>query len=245
MDFSKLLAQHKEFNAIWDQVRAYTMTSKERGYALYESVNTVVQNEIPGAFVECGTWKGGSAMLITLTLIACGARNREIYLFDTFSGMTAPGPMDRDIDDQLAGELIAGSRGRKIAQLVRAAAPIEAVRLAVESTGYDMRLVRFVEGNVSETLPRTNTLRIALLRLDTDFYDSTMAELRHLYPRLVQGGIIIVDDYGHWQGARKAVDEYFSDPQVPFARPMLWAIDYTGRGGVKLESADDVEIVRD
>jgi predicted O-methyltransferase YrrM len=107
-----------------------------------------------------------------------------------------------------------------------------------------MRLVRFVVGDVRETLQRTQTLRIALLRLDTDFYDSTIAELRHLYPRLTRAGIIIIDDYGHWSGARKAVEDYFADPKVSYRRPMLWVIDYTARGAIKTEDEANLELER-
>lgn len=244
MDFSQHLTKVSEFNAIWEKVQPYTMTSRERAFALWSAVNTVVDNRIPGAFVECGVWKGGSSMLIALTLQSRGIVDRELFLFDTFDGMTAPGPADLDLEDQPAAALMAGSRGDEVAELVRAAAPLEGVRAAMESTGYDMRLVRFIKGDVRQTLIRTQTLGVALLRLDTDFYDSTMAELLALYPRLAQGGVLIVDDYGHWQGAQKAVDEYFADPKTPFARPMLWAIDYTGRGGVKIEAGDRGEIER-
>ena len=73
---------------------------------------------------------------------------------------------------------------------------------------------------------------IALLRLDTDWYESTLHELEHLYPRLGRGGVIIIDDYGHWQGARKAVDEYVSRNRL---RLLLTAVDYTGRVAVKID----------
>lgn len=236
--FSQHLTKNPDFNVIWDKVRPYTMTSRARAFALWSAVNTVIDNGTQGAFVECGVWKGGSSMLIALTLLSRGITDRDLFLFDTFTGMTPPGPADRDLEDRPAAALLAGSEGEALAELIRAAAPLEGVQQAMESTGYDIRRIRFVVGDVRQTLVQTQTLGIALLRLDTDFYDSTMAELHTLYPRLAQGGVLIVDDYGHWQGAQKAVDEYFADPKVPFARPMLWAIDYTGRGGVKMEALD-------
>lgn len=232
------------FLEIWNRVRPFTMTSIERGYALWQAVNTILDNDIPGSFVECGVWRGGSSMLIALTLLSRGAGHREIYLFDTFEGMSEPGPFDKDVDGLHATTLMEGARGPEIATLVKAAAPEDGVREVMESTGYDMRLVRFVRGDVCHTLARTQTLRIALLRLDTDFYDNTMAELQHLYPRLAQGGILIIDDYGHWEGARRAVDAFFADPGTGFARPMLWRIDYTGRGAVKTDSHERIEIER-
>ncbi len=244
MDVSQHLTKNPEFNEIWEKIQPYTMTSHERAFALWTAVNTVIDNGIEGAFVECGVWKGGSSMLIALTLLSRGISDRELFMFDTFTGMTDPGPADLDMENQPAGDLMAGNRGEEVADLVRAAAPLDGVRAAMESTGYDMSFVRFIEGDVRQTLVQTQTLGIALLRLDTDFYDSTMAELLALYPRLTQGGILIIDDYGHWQGAQLAVDEYFADPAVPFIRPMLWAIDYTGRGGIKLEESGRGEIER-
>jgi len=237
-------AEDLHFCAAWNRVLPHTMTSRERGFALWQAVHAVLDNGIAGAFVECGVWKGGSSMLIALALMARGVTGREIFLFDTFAGMTPPGPEDLDLNGEHARDLMAGSKGDRIAELVRAEASLGAVRAAVASTGYDMRLVRLVPGDVVQTLPVTQTLRIALLRLDTDFYDSTMAELTHLYPRLAAGGVMIIDDYGHWQGARRAVDEYFAKNATGYLRPMLWAIDYTGRGAVKLDAREQVEIAR-
>ncbi len=233
-----------EFTILWNRVAPFSMTSPERGFALWTAVNSVISNNIPGAFVECGVWKGGSSMLIALTLLQRGIVDRALYLFDTFVGMTPPGPEDVDLNGEHAADLMAGTRGPEIAELVKAAISLEDVIAAIAGTGYDMRLVRLVKGDVSETLPKTQTLRICLLRLDTDFYDSTLAELRALYPRLAPGGPLIIDDYGHWLGARQAVEDYFADPTTEFSRPVLWAIDYTGRGGVKTEATGDIEIAR-
>jgi O-methyltransferase len=104
------------------------------------------------------------------------------------------------------------------------------VRGAVLSTGYPDERVHLVEGRVEETLPGGAPAEIALLRLDTDWYESTKHELEHLYPRLSPGGVLILDDYGHYEGARRAVDEYF---EAEGGRPLLSRIDYTGRIGVK------------
>ena len=109
---------------------------------------------------------------------------------------------------------------------VQAYASLEEVRAAMRSTGYPWVNFVFVPGRVEETLPGTATGEIALLRLDTDWYESTYHELQYLWPRLVTGGVLILDDYGHWQGAKRAVDEYFSRSQP---RPELHVIDYTAR----------------
>lgn len=232
------------FEAAWACVSPHTMTSRERGRALWDAVHHVLDAGIPGAFVECGVWKGGSAMLIALALRARGDSWREIILFDTFAGMTEPSDLDCDLHGLLAADLMAGTAGEATACLVKAAASKGEVRAAMASTGHDMRLVRFVKGDVRQTLARTQTLRIALLRLDTDFHDSTLAELTQLYPRLAAGGVLIIDDYGHWQGARRAVEDYFAANAEGYRRPMLWPIDYTGRGAIKTDTREKVEIAR-
>jgi hypothetical protein len=102
------------------------------------------------------------------------------------------------------------------------------VRDAVASTSYDMSLVTMVRGKVEDTIPGDVPPSIAILRLDTDWYESTIHELEHLYPRLSPGGVLIIDDYGYYTGARQAVDEYFADTPVYLAR-----LDYTGRVAIK------------
>jgi len=106
----------------------------------------------------------------------------------------------------------------------------DAVRATLTQSGYPTGRLHFVRGPVETTLPEHAPERLALLRLDTDWYESTRHELQHLYPRLSEGGVLIVDDYGHWEGARRAVDEYFE--RHPPA-PLLNRIDYTGRIAVK------------
>ena len=203
-------------------VEPYTMTSTERIHALVHAVRHIVRNRIAGDMVECGVWKGGSVMAMALTLLQLGERDRSLYLFDTFSGMTAPS--DVDVDYQ-------GQQAHVILDAVRCEASQQEVEKAVFSTGYDREKIHFVSGRVEETIPDHAPASIALLRLDTDWYESTQHELRHLFPRLARGGVIIIDDYGHWRGARQAVDEYIAQNQIPL---FLHRIDYTGRIGVKL-----------
>jgi hypothetical protein len=182
----------------------------------------VVRNRIAGDMVECGVWKGGSVMAMALTLLQLGERDRSLYLFDTFSGMTPPS--DVDVDYQ-------GQQAQVILDAVRCEASQQEVENAVFSTGYDREKIHFVPGRVEETIPAYAPESIALLRLDTDWYESTQHELVHLFPRLARGGVIIIDDYGHWRGARQAVDEYIAQRQIPL---LLHRIDYTGRIAVKL-----------
>jgi O-methyltransferase len=214
-----------EENAIIDRVAPYTMTSIERQIALIRSVRYVVAHKIEGSFVECGVWKGGSSMAIALTLIQEGATDREMYLFDTFEGMSPPGECDRAADGTPAQSYLDWDPAKT--GLVWAVASINDVRQNMASTGYGEDHVHYIKGPVELTLPLfAPNGPIALLRLDTDWYDSTKHELVHLFPFVSNGGILIVDDYGHWQGARKAVDEYFSALGRPY---FLHRIDYTGR----------------
>jgi hypothetical protein len=198
-----------------ERVRAFTQTSPERLAALCAAVEHVVRRRIEGAVVECGVWKGGSMMAVALTLLRLGDAQRDLYAYDTFTGMPEPTVGDVDFAGYscTAGENAVGVRE---------------VAAALATTGYDPGRFHFVEGKVEATIPKRVPERIALLRLDTDWYESTRHELEHLYPLLAPGGILIIDDYGHFRGAREAVDEYFADEPVFLSR-----IDYTGRLVVK------------
>lgn len=208
------------------------MTTPERIEAVVRAVEYIVKANIAGAFVECGVWKGGSMMAIAETLLRLGQSDRALYLFDTFQGMTAPAERDRDY----RGKPAAGAMAREPrTSPLWAVAPIEEVRQNMQRTGYPTQRVTFVPGLVEETIPREAPERIALLRLDTDWYKSTRHEMEHLFPRLSSGGVLIVDDYGHWSGARQAVDEYLDDHDVPL---LLCRIDYTGRIAVKSPPLD-------
>jgi O-methyltransferase len=214
----------ESFSPIWRQVRPYTMTSPERGYALYNAIRHVVRYDIPGSIVECGVWRGGSMMLAALTLIEASDTTRDLYLFDTFAGMVNPSPVDRRGEDgaPAADLLDAAARSTQLWGI----APLEEVETALASTDYPSDRVHFVQGPVEETVPKNAPEQIALLRLDTDWYESTKHELFHLTPRVVADGILIVDDYGHWLGARQAVDEYLEEQERPI---LLNRIDNTGR----------------
>ena len=217
------------FTEIWNQCQPFTMTSAERGSALFRSIAHIAYNAIPGAIVELGVWRGGSAMIAIKAMQHFGIE-RDIWLFDTFNGMTAPSNFDVDHQGKSAAEQLQQTESEKNSALIWAYASQEEVHANIATTGYPDRLIHFVKGNVLKTVPNATVDTIALLRLDTDFYDSTRVELEYFYPLLVAQGILIIDDYGHWKGCRLAVDEFFSKLKdsgqtVPF----LAAIDYTGR----------------
>ncbi|HEY8377853.1 MAG TPA: TylF/MycF/NovP-related O-methyltransferase [Nannocystis sp.] len=212
------------FQAIHDRARPYTMTSTERMYALYQAARYVVRAKIPGDFVECGVWKGGSAMVAALTFLELGDTSRHLYLYDTFEGMTEPSA--RDVSIRGHNPLRDWQRIRGSDDRIYCRNTLADSTQSVGSTGYPPERVHFVKGKVEETIPGTIPEQIAILRLDTDWYASTHHELVHLYPRLVRGGVLIIDDYGHWRGAREAVDDYFAAQGIT---PLLQRIDYTGR----------------
>jgi O-methyltransferase len=206
-------------------VRRYTMTSPARLSALIDGVEHVVAARVPGALVECGVWRGGSMMAVALTLQRLGDTDRDLFLFDTYSGMTQP--THEDVNSHYDGYSLSRMFERRKNW---SGVPAEEVRHAMASTGYPMDRVHIVEGPVEETLPANAPEAIALLRLDTDWYRSTRHEMEHLYPRLAAGGVLVLDDYGHYLGARRAIDEYFATHGDPL---LLNRVDYTGRIAVK------------
>jgi hypothetical protein len=204
------------------------MTSLDRLAALCGAVEYVIENQIPGAYVECGVWRGGSSMAAALTYRRLGKESVDIFLFDTYAGMSVPGDEDiRQGTGATAKDMLAKANNKSP---IRAHAPIDAVRRNLESTNYPSSRLHFVKGMVEDTIPSHAPREISILRLDTDWYASTKHELIHLFPRLSSNGILIIDDYGDWAGARKAVDEYFAT--LSFT-PLLGRIDNTGRLCVK------------
>lgn len=214
---------------IYSRVKPYTMTSPERVIALCEAVRYVDRSRVPGAIVECGVWRGGSSMAAALMMAALGRTDREMWLFDTFEGMSTPTDADRRASDAAgAAQLLKTSRR---SEKIWCYSPLDEVRANLASTGYPEARVFFVQGRVEDTIPEQAPERIAILRLDTDWYESTRHELEHLFPRLAVGGVLIIDDYGAWEGARRAVDEFIARAPAPI---LLNRIDETGRISVKL-----------
>jgi O-methyltransferase len=212
----------KTDNQIIAACSPYTKTSRERLLALISATRRICDLGVIGDIVECGVWRGGSMMAAAMVLAEAG-ESRMIHLFDTFDGMPPPGAEDIDLAGSAAAGLLASQD--KATGDVWSACPAEEVERNMASTGYPH--CRLVAGMVEDTVPAEAPESIAVLRLDTDWYASTKHELEHLYPRLVSGGVLIIDDYGHWRGAKKAVDEYFGG-SLRFDE-----IDYTGRIAIK------------
>ncbi len=220
-------AIHQE---IIEKVRPYTMTSNERLYGLIESVQYIIKNNIQGDFVECGVWKGGSMMAIAETLKHLGVTNRQLYLYDTFAGMTAPTEEDIDQLNRDASSQLIQEAGKKTESIVWAYSSLDEVKNNLAKTNYPAELIHYVEGDVLLTIPQTISTQIGLLRLDTDWYESTKHEMIHLYPKLVSKGVLIIDDYGFWKGSRKAIDEYIHEQNISL---LLHRMDETGRSAIK------------
>jgi hypothetical protein len=207
---------------ILERVAPFTMTTADRLLALIDAARYVHRLQIPGAFVECGVWRGGSSMAAALTLLDCGCNTREFYLYDTYEGMTAPSDIDVSHDGVSAAEQLQTTpRGSG----VWCEASETEVRNNMLATGWPSPLIHLIKGPVEQTIPTVTPGRIAILRLDTDWYESTRHELTHLFPLLSHGGVLIIDDYGHWKGSRRATDEFLAGHPDFF----LHRVDYTCR----------------
>ncbi|QKG80636.1 TylF/MycF/NovP-related O-methyltransferase [Tenuifilum thalassicum] len=227
---SNVRDKDERFKRIYERCKKFTMTPEDRMYALYKAVEYIIKANIPGDFVECGVWRGGSAMLITYTLLDLNVVDRKIYLYDTFQGMPRPTENDYRVSDKNIRAFDKWKKNQKENYNSLCYASLSVVKKNMALTKYPSNNIVFVKGKVEETIPNTMPSKIAILRLDTDWYESTKHELIHLFPLLAKNGVLIVDDYGHWAGSKKAVDEYFSNKPILFNR-----IDYSGRIAIKIE----------
>ncbi|MEX0636016.1 MAG: TylF/MycF/NovP-related O-methyltransferase, partial [Ferruginibacter sp.] len=215
---------------IFKKVQPFTMTSPERIYSLMEAVKYICRHKIEGDIVECGVWKGGSMLAVAETLVNQKISDKQLLLYDTFEGMPEPTEHDQDFTGNNAHAILNKNQNKE-ENLVWAYSPLDAVQKTLSLSSYDKKNIRYIVGKVEDTIPQDIPEKIALLRLDTDWYESTKHELIHLFPRLQKGGVLIIDDYGFWKGARKAVDEYFAENNIPI---LLNTIDDTGRIAKKL-----------
>ena len=234
-----------EYFDIIRQVLPYTLTTPARLFVLIEAVKYVINNNIEGDIVECGVWKGGSMMAAALALLEMNATDRDLYLYDTFKGMTKPSEEDVTICGDTAHEDYLHRVKRKAPEVYPYTlkrddkrdmsnwcySSLEEVRKNMFSLRYPRDRIFFIQGRVEDTIPHHVPAGISILRLDTDFYESTKHELEHLFPRVSQGGVLIIDDYGHWLGQKKAVDEYIQEHRTTI---FLNRVDFSCRVGVKI-----------
>jgi O-methyltransferase len=196
----------EEYREIITAVRPYTMTGNDKLHALITATRYIHRYQVPGAVVECGVWRGGSMHAVARTLDRLGDYSRDLYLYDTFEGMTEPTEKDRRVDGQPAAAILATSDKQRSSTW--AYASLEDVQAGFADVPYPSERVHFIKGRIEDTVPAEVPDEIAILRLDTDWYESTAHEFEHLYPRLVSGGVLIIDDYGFWQGSRQATHEF-------------------------------------
>ena len=199
------------FSHLYRKIRSRTMCSNARLRGLYGAVTYVVRNGIPGDLVECGCASGGSGAMMALTLRHLGA-HRALWMFDTFEGLPAPTADDPDYE---IADLFTGTC---VGTLEEVQDLFKRLQVAEE--------VQFVKGLFQDTLPYSHVGQIALLHIDGDWYESVKVCLENLYDRVTPGGIIQLDDYGYWKGARKAVDEFLEKREI---HEPLQRLDYSGR----------------
>lgn len=199
-------------------VKPFTMTSEERIISLFESLEYIRLNNIEGDFVECGVWKGGNILGMMEYLSYHNMLDRKVWIYDTFEGMTNPEDDDVDFNNTKAKDII---------DSVRCYSPLEEVKINLSSSSLPNDRLVYVVGDICETLDYEKNIpnKISILRLDTDWYKSTKKEMEVLYPKLINNGVLIVDDYGHWKGSKKAVDDYITDQKLNLK---IEKIDYTG-----------------
>lgn len=186
------------FEALYRAVHHLTLVSRDRCFVLWKTLQQAVR--LPGHFVECGVYRGGTALLAARTL-AGRVRDRELHLFDSFAGMPST---TSGVDRFRSGDL-AGTSAKAVSELL---APHPFVRLHV--------------GFIPDTFAGLSLDRVAWAHVDVDLYQSVRDATSFLYPRLVPGGFLLFDDYGFpsCAGARRAVDEAFAGrPELPLCLP--------------------------
>lgn len=206
----------------------YSMTSVPSIWALIKATNYIIKNKIPGDFVECGIWKGGNIILIKKLLVNLNI-SRKIFCYDTFEGLTEPDARDEPWHNRYKTKEVWKKKNKKNYNNW-CYSSYDSVLNNFKKELKNQKNIKLIKGKVEETLKIKKNLpkKISLLRLDTDWYKSTKIELEKLYPLLAKGGVLLIDDYGHWKGARKATDEYFKNSKILMSR-----IDYTCRMIIK------------
>lgn len=205
------------------KIKPYTMVSYSRLLNVCELSKKVEKDKLDGCFVECGVWRGGCAAV--MASIAHRARsNRRIWLFDSFEGL--PEPSEKD--GNLAKAYADGKNFGRLRSIGKAVASLSSVEeLLFSKLGLSKENVSIVKGWFQETLPyyKEEIGPIAILRIDADWYESTKLCLEYLYDNVVRGGYVILDDYGCWEGCRRATDEFLEERN---SRVELQKIDSTG-----------------
>lgn len=216
-------------NKIIKQIRPYTMLSEARLASLYTQVKYCEQHNIRGDYMECGVWKGGAVGLMALTNQLYGTKRRNLYLFDSFDDICPPDPeLDgvRAIQDTLKYSNAADLHLSKSKHLKPIKGFYDSIggkgtlsqnkKLIISQIGYEKKYVHLYKGWFEDTIPKFSkeVNRLAILRIDADWYKSVSICLKYFCPKVVKGGFIIVDDYGYYEGCTRAVNEYFLEHHI-------------------------------
>ncbi len=187
------------FWRVFKKCEPYSMIGVDAFYNIFKSVEYITKNKLAGDFVECGVFLGGAAMAVAEFLAYFEGIKRKIFLYDTFEGFP-----DNTKDYDVRGNEVKFHRHENFRDVVER---------NLASCEYDLEQFEIIPGCVEDTLAVASNLpeRISYLRLDTDYYESTKVEFHVLYPRLVARGICTIDDYGTFQGAQRATDEYLAE----------------------------------
>jgi hypothetical protein len=223
-------------------VKHNTMLSKRRLVTLFQQVAYCEQWEIPGDFVECGVWKGGAMGLMALANLRYGKQRRHLHLFDAFQEICEP---DAAVDGVRALREVKEFTGKSghdkgrlqgisgIYDSLGGPGTLEDNRELLERTiRYPKDCIHYHVGWFQEIIPADHQeiKSIAILRLDGDWYASTKVCLEYLFDKVVIRGIVVIDDYGTYEGCKRAVDEFFMTKQV---RAYLTPVDSDCRFFVK------------
>jgi len=223
-----------EARSLYEECRPYTMLSLERVEAIVDSIDYICSNNIDGDIVECGVWRGGAMYVAAKALLKRNVLHKKFYLFDTYDVKTFGSTSNEtEFDKDFLGKTALDAINEGDFILENYNYHLDEVTSLLESTGYPKENFIYVVGRVEDTLPYHERLKISLLRLDTDWYESTKHELIHLYPYLIHKGVLLIDDYGFWQGSKKACDEYFSEKNIAI---MLHRSDFFGRVAIKVDA---------
>ena len=200
----------EENKILINSIGDYSLTPLVRRWNLIKSLHYINQNKLEGDIVECGIWRGGNLFLAKkIQDLYYKNIKRTFYGYDTFEGMPEPSVYDGEKVVQIYKNFL--KKGERWTE-----ASLDDVENSIKKLFLSLDDFNLVKGKVEDTLINKKNLpsKISLLRLDTDFYESTKVELEILYPLLVQKGVLIIDDYGDFIGCRKAVDDYFFNKNV-------------------------------
>lgn len=229
------IQDNADFMAKFERCKPYTMVDPVRLFMLYLGVQHIIKSKVPGDLVECGVWRGGCCMLMTLTAQQLETPHRQLWMYDTYTGMTEPGPNDIKHNGEPAHDEWAKNQADDHNKWCYA--QLDEVRRNMATTGYAPSLFRFVQGKVEDTIPAHLPERISLLRLDTDWYDSTYHELTHMYPLLSPNGVIIFDDFYFWKGQGQAAQRYFQEQNIHLN------LMHTTTGAMAIKTPDALSLI--